>query len=192
MDESIPGIARLVTAHAGGDADATADLIPLVYDRLRALAARYLASERPGHTLQPTDLVHEAYVRLARGEPIDFRSKTHFYAIAATQMRRVLVEHARAVLSQRRGRRARRVTLDEGLLRTSGVSVDIIALNQVLTKLSQRHERQGRVVELRLFSGMLVREVAQVLEVSERTVKLDWRVARAWILKELHVDQPPE
>jgi len=171
------------------DADA-GELIPLVYDRLRSLARHYLANERPGHTLRPTELVHEAYLRLAGGDGIAWQGKTHFYAVAATQMRRILVEHARAGLRQKRGGRPQRVTLSENVMRIPAISVDVLALHEALIRLARRHERQGRVAELRLFSGMLVREVAKTLDVSEATVKGDWRVAKAWLLKELRVRRP--
>jgi RNA polymerase sigma-70 factor (ECF subfamily) len=134
--------------------------------------------------------VHEAYLRLAEEREMDWRGKTHFYAVAAKQMRRILVEHARAALRQKRGGRPRRITLSESLVRVPALSVDVLALHQALTRLSRRHERQGRVAELRLFSGLLVREVAGLLDVSEATVKCDWRVARAWLLKELRVRRP--
>lgn len=183
MEES----SETARSSAGGQAAAAADLVPLVYDRLRALAAHYLASERRGHTLRPTDLVHEAYVRLAEGKPIDWSGKTHFYCVAATQMRRILVDHARAARRRKRGGRPRRVTLSESLLRAPTPSVDVLALDETLTRLGRRNERQGRVAELRVFSGMLIRDIAHALGVSERTVKLDWRVARAWILKELRL-----
>lgn len=174
-----------LAGHSSGSAADAARLLPLVYGELRALAARYLREERPGHTLQPTALVHEAYLRLIEHDRIDWKGKTHFFAMAAIQMRRILVDHARARATEKRGGRAPRVTLDERLTRTPEASLDLLALDEALTRLAARHERQGRVAELRLFAGMLVGETALYLGVSERTVKDDWRVARAWLLKEL-------
>jgi len=190
LESSQDRIRRLLTAQSNGHSEGPADLLPLVYQRLRALAARYLASESAGNTFQPTDLVHEAYLRLAEGGRIDWNGRTHFYATAATQMRRILVEHARAARRQKRGARPRRITLTENLLRAPALSVDVLGLDEALTRLARRNERQGRVAELRLFSGMLHKEVAHVLGISEATVKLDWRVARAWILKELRLREP--
>ena len=159
-------------------------LLPLVYDELRALAARYLRSERAGSTLQPTALVHEAYLRLIEIDRIDWQGKTHFKAMAATQMRRILVDHARARDAKKRDR-GRSVTLTETLLSTTKPSVDLLALDEALERLSARSPRQGRVAELKLFAGLLTNELALSLGVSERTVKEDWRVARAWLMKEL-------
>jgi RNA polymerase sigma-70 factor (ECF subfamily) len=161
------------------------ELLPLVYDKLRSLAAKYLKDERPDSTLQPTALVHEAYLRLVDHERIDWQGKTHFMAIAAVQMRRILIDHARAHVAQKRGGPAYRVTLSESLAPTSDPSIELLALDQALSGLSARHERQGRVAELKLFAGLLAREIAHQLGVSERTVKDDWRVARAWLMKEL-------
>jgi RNA polymerase sigma factor (TIGR02999 family) len=176
---------RILTAHASGKRRAAPELLPLVYDELRALAARYLRQERPGHTLQPTALVHEAYLRLVDCDRIDWKGRTHFFAMAAIQMRRILVEHARAAAAEKRGGVGRRVTFDEHLAQAPELSLEFLALDEALGRLAQRHERQGRIAELRLFGGMLVREIAFCVGVSERTVKEDWRVARAWLLKEL-------
>jgi RNA polymerase sigma factor (TIGR02999 family) len=159
-------------------------LLPLVYTELRALAARYLRSERAGSTLQPTALVHEAYLRLIGNERIDWKGKTHFKAMAATQMRRILVDHARARGAKKRGG-GRPITLTETLLSTATPSPDLLALDQALGRLAARSPRQGRVAELKLFAGLPSTEIAFSLGVSERTVKEDWRVARAWLMKEI-------
>jgi len=180
---------RLIEAHTGGDQSAAERLLPLVYQDLRALAARYLKGERRGNSLQPTELVHEAYLRLVNQDRVDWRGKTHFHAIAAIQMRRILVEHARAALSQKRGQRPTRVTFDGTLGMTTELSIDFLAIDEALTRLRQRHERQARVAELRLFSGMVIREIAACLGVSERTIRDDWRVARAWIRKEVSLSK---
>jgi RNA polymerase sigma factor (TIGR02999 family) len=172
-------------AHSKGGPGAASRLLPLVYDELRALAARYMQSERPDHTLQATALVHEAYLRLIDSSGIDLQGKTHFFALAAIQMRRVLAEHARAHKAAKRGGGARRLTLhDVGGISPDGV-VDMLALDQALEKLSRESPRQCRVVELRFFGGLSVEQTAQVLEISESTVKGDWRVAKAWLACEL-------
>lgn len=173
-----------VTAHLDGDEGAAA-LLPIVYEELRALAARYLRAERRGGSLQPTDLVHEAYLRLQANQRIDWKGRTHFFAMAATQMRRVLVDHARAASAEKRGGRPTRISLSDDMAVTPERSVEFLALDQALQRLSERHERQGRVAEMRLFAGLEVKEMALHLGVSERTVKEDWRVARAWLLKEI-------
>jgi RNA polymerase sigma-70 factor (ECF subfamily) len=176
---------RLLEAHAKGAVRAADELLPLVYDKLRSLAAKYLKGERPGSTLQPTALVHEAYLRLVDNDRVDWQGKTHFMAIAAVEMRRILVDHARAQAAQKRGGPARRVTLSESLVQSSDPSVELLALDEVMSRLATRHPRQGRVAELKIFAGLLTREIAHCLGVSDRTVKDDWRVARAWLMKEL-------
>jgi RNA polymerase sigma factor (TIGR02999 family) len=160
-------------------------LLPLVYDQLRRLARRYMRGERRGHTLEPTALVHEAYLRLQDLEHIDWKGKTHFYAMAARQMRRILVEHARAAGAQKRGAERQRITLSEEVALTPERSLDLIALDQALTALERQSRRQAQVAELRLFAGMSMAEVAESLAVCERTVKQDWRMARAWLSREL-------
>jgi len=176
---------RLLEAHAKGEGKAADRLLPLVYRDLRALAASYLKKERPGHSLQPTELVHEAYLQLVDQDRIDWRGKTHFFAMAATQMRRVLVEHARASATQKRGQWPTRVTLDDTIAPAAELSIEFLAIDEALTRLGVRHERQGRIAEMRLFAGMLMKEIAAYLGVSERTVRNDWRVARAWLRKEV-------
>jgi RNA polymerase sigma factor (TIGR02999 family) len=156
-------------------------LVALVYADLRGLARVYLRRERGYHTLQPTALVHEAYLRLASSANAKCKDKQHFLALAATQMRRVLVDHARAANRVKRGGGPTRVTLDEGMAPLLRQTVDMLGLDQALISLAQRSARQARVAEMRLFAGMTVREIADVTKVSERTVKQDWRVARAWL-----------
>jgi RNA polymerase sigma-70 factor (ECF subfamily) len=176
---------ELLAAHADGDRRAADVLLPLVYDQLRALAAHYLRGERAGASLQPTGLVHEAYLRLIENQRIGWKGKTHFRAMAATQMRRILVDHARAQASLKRGARGYRLTLTDALVRTPPPSLELLALDQALSRLAQRSPRQGQVAEMRLFAGMRARETAICLGVSERTVKEEWRIARAWLMKEL-------
>ena len=154
-----------------------------VYARLRALANKYLGLERAGHTLQPTALVHEAYLRLADQDGSAIEDRAHFCAIAAIQMRRVLADHARRVRAQKRGGEWGRVTL-AGVAEKSA-DVDIVALDDALEKLSRIDERQSRVVELRFLGGLTVEDVATALDVSRSTVEAEWRMARAWLITEL-------
>jgi RNA polymerase sigma factor (TIGR02999 family) len=160
-------------------------LLPLVYDQLRALAGKYMQGERPDHTLQPTALVHEAYLRLIDADRIDLQGKTHFFALAATQMRRILAEHARARKAAKRGGGARRVTLSDAKAFADNGVVDMLALDEAMDKLTLESPRQSRVVELRYFGGLSVEETARILDVSASTIKGDWRMAKAWLAREL-------
>jgi RNA polymerase sigma factor (TIGR02999 family) len=162
------------------------DLVADVYGELRRLAARYVRRER-APTVQATDLVHEAYLRLARDRPVRWQSRAHFLAIAAISMRRLLIERARARGASKRGGRDVQVTLDEGLLQTdhSDQAVDLIALDRALTRLATIDPAHARVVELRYFGGLSVEETAEALDVSPATVKRHWTLARAWLLREL-------
>ncbi|MGD8376005.1 MAG: ECF-type sigma factor [Acidobacteriota bacterium] len=160
-------------------------LLPRVYGDLRRIACRYLQGEAPDAILQPTALVHEAYLRLAEVERIDWQGKTHVLAVAAREMRRILVEHARAAKTKKRGGRPDRITLTEGMLPVSDPVVELLSLDQALRGLGRRSPRQARVAELKIFAGMLGREIAGVIGVSERTVDGDWQVARAWLAREL-------
>jgi RNA polymerase sigma factor (TIGR02999 family) len=157
------------------------EAFPLVYAELQVLARRYLQLERPDNTLSPASLVHEAYLRLANLDRIRWRGKTHVMAVAATQMRRILVEYARAMARQKRGGRPIRVTLDEQIAPVAGVPLDLIALDEALDRLARRRRRQAHVAVLRIFSGMTLREVADAVGVSEDTVKQDWKIGRAWL-----------
>lgn len=176
---------RVLAAHSAGDCAASAVLLPLVYDKLRALARNYLKREGGYQTLQPTALVHEAYLRLIDVDRIDWAGKTHFFAMAATQMRRILVERARAAAAQKRGRRPKRLTLDDGLPAGGSATVELLILDETLDRLTGRSARQARVAEMRVFSGMLFREIALAVGVTERTVRQDWRMARAWLSREM-------
>ena len=178
-------VTALAEACATGDSKAAANLLPRVYNELRRLAHSYMKSERPGHTLQPTALVHEAYARLVDNARISWHGKTHFFAVAATEMRRVLVEHARSHHAVKRGGDTKRVTLQEGLVAEESVLLDALDLDEALQDLSNLSPRQARVAELRFFAGMKIGEVASFLEVSERTVKEDWRIAKAWLQRRL-------
>ncbi len=170
---------------SAGDATAAERLLPLVYDELRALAAAYLHRERPGHTLQPTALVHEAYVRLVGGSPPDWAGRAHFLAVAARAMRRTLVNHALARKAEKRGGGRTMLSLDPDSAPAPDGEIDALALSEALDRLGAHDERKARVVEMRFFGGMTVEESAGVLGVSVSTVEGDWRFARAWLSKEL-------
>jgi RNA polymerase sigma factor (TIGR02999 family) len=172
-------------AHSRGEGDPASGLFASIYDELRALAGHYMRQERRDHTLQPTALVHEAYLRLIDTARIDWQGKSHFFAVAATQMRRILADHARARRAAKRGGAARKLTLDDSLAMTRDGFLDALALDEALDRLTRESPRQSRVVELRFFGGLSVPETAHVLRVSEGTVKGDWRVARAWLYREL-------
>src|SRR5688500_9185553 len=161
------------------------ELLPVVYEELRRLAAAYLRRERPGQTLQPTALVHEAYLRLLKDKPGRWQNRAHFCAIAAHSMRQILIERARARNAQKRGGVRHRVTLDAGLLAGAGRSIDLIALDEALERLAALDPDQARLVELRCFAGLIVEETAEAMQISPATVKRHWTIASAWLAREL-------
>lgn len=171
-----------------GDQQAMEQLVPLVYDELRRLAAEYMRRERTGHTLQPTALVHEAYLRLMEQRNPSWRNRAHFFGAAAGIMRRILVDHARGRAAAKRGAGAVTLSLEEAA-EAGGPSekrdVDMVALDQALDRLGELDAQQSRIVELRFFGGLSVREAAEVLHLSPATVKREWTVARAWLFREL-------
>jgi RNA polymerase sigma-70 factor (ECF subfamily) len=170
---------------AAGNPKAVSKVMPVVYDELRRLAGRYLRRERPGQTLQPTALVHEAYLRLSKDKKQSWQNRTHFLAIAALSMRQILVERARARGASKRGGAQVRVTLDETLAVQRETSIDLVALDEALTRLALIDPQQARIVELRFFGGLTVEEAAEALGISPATVKRGWSVARAWLKREL-------
>lgn len=172
-----------------GDEGAAARLIPLVYGELRRLAGGYMRHERSDHTLQPTALVHEAYLKLVEQQSVDWQGRAHFFRVAAQMMRRILIDHARGTLREKRGSGEKPVPLDEALVFAPEQSMELIKLDQSLERLSQIDPRQSRIVELRFFGGLTVEETAEVMGISPKTVKRDWSVAKAWLhgdLKEYH------
>ena len=163
-------------------------LLPIVYEELRRLAGAYLRRERPGQTLQPTALVHEAYLRLMKDRPDRWQNRAHFCAIAAHSMRQILIERARARGAQKRGGAQPRVTFDEGLLAADSPAVDLVALDDALERLEKIDPEQARLVELRFFGGLTIEETADAMDISPATVKRHWSVARAWLARELAGD----
>ncbi|HTS69993.1 MAG TPA: sigma-70 family RNA polymerase sigma factor [Terriglobia bacterium] len=185
--ETSPGeVTNLLIQLKNGNQEAESRLVPLVYAELRRLAARYMRGERPGHTLQATALVHEAYLRLAGEKEIDWQNRAHFFAVAAKLMRRILVDHARAKRARKRGGADQNVTLDEAIVVQPEPRHQFLVLDEALQRLAERDPRQARIVELRYFAGLSEEEAADVLGISVRTVKRDWSVARAWLYQELN------
>jgi RNA polymerase sigma-70 factor, ECF subfamily len=187
-------VTRLLGAIREGDRSALERLIPVVYDELRDLAAHYIRRERSDHTLQPTALVHEAYMRLAghvEHHGADWRDRAHFFGVAARVMRQVLVDYARAHQAAKRGSGQARVTLSEGVRLVDDETVDLLALEVALTRLAALDADQARLVELRFFAGLTVEETAEVVGRSATSVKREWRAARAWLHRELSTSQTP-
>jgi RNA polymerase sigma factor (TIGR02999 family) len=174
----------LLQAAANGDKGAANRLFPLVYEELHAAAEQLFRRERAGHTLQPTALVNEAFVRLIRF-PVDARSRSHFIALAARDMRQILVDHARKRDAAKRGGDGVLQRLDGQDILSPGQTVEILALDEILERLARVNEREARVVELKFFGGLTSHEIAEVLGVSERTVRNDWSFAQAWLRREL-------
>ncbi len=178
-------VTKLLAELKSGKPEAQAKLIPLVYQHLHRLAASYMRRERPDHTLQATALVHEAYMRLVSQGETDWQDRAHFFGIAAHLMRQILVEHARARQAGKRGSAVEKLALDQALEFTPARSRELVELDNALESLEQIDPRQARVVELRFFGGLTVEETAEVLGIAPRTVKRDWRVARAWLHGEI-------
>ncbi len=178
-------VTRLLEAAAGGDRASSDRLFALVYDELRAVAAGVFRTQGPGHTLQPTALVHDVYVRLAQTPGAAWKDRAHFYATAARAMRQVLTDHARRRGAAKRGGGRRRVALDDDVAITTDRSLDLVALDEALTRLGALDERRAHVVELRFFGGFTTEQAADFLDVSRDTVVDDWTVARAWLRAEV-------
>jgi RNA polymerase sigma factor (TIGR02999 family) len=182
-----PGeVTKLLRELKSGNNGAEGRLIPLVYAELRRIAAAHLHRESPGHSLQATALVHEAYLRLTTVlKKMDWQSRSHFFAVSASVMRRLLVDHARANRAGKRANGWDAVSLNEAILPSPQRAPEILALDEALTRLAALEERQAKIVELRFFAGMSEEEIGEVLGISARTVKRDWRIAKAWLYKEL-------
>jgi RNA polymerase sigma factor (TIGR02999 family) len=190
MKEAANDITQLLLAWGDGDKMALERLMPLVYDELRRIAAKYMRGQRAGHTLQTTALVNEAYLRLIDSSRVNWQNRTHFFAISAQLMRRVLVDFARAKNSLKRGGERIQITLDERIKAVSDErETDLVALDEALQALAELNERQAQIVELRYFGGLTEEEIAETLNVSTRTVRRDWSIARAWLFRKMNAER---
>jgi RNA polymerase sigma factor (TIGR02999 family) len=195
MEDAHGDVTLLLGQLAAGKEEVASKLIPLVYNELRKLAGGYMRRERMDHTLQPTALVHEAYLKLVEQRSVNWQSRAHFFGIAAQLMRRILVDHARGHLRDKRGGGVIPVPLDEALVFAPEQSSEIVKLDQSLERLAKLDPRQSKIVELRFFGGLTVEQTAEVLGISPKTVKRDWSVAKAWLhgdLKTNHGDTAPQ
>lgn len=184
--EASPGeVTLLLIELRKGNKNAEAKLMPLVYDELRRIAGAYMRGERPDHTLQPTALVHEAYLRLVEQRKVEWRNRAHFFGVAAQLMRRILVDYARAQQTDKRRAAHQAIPLEEAFVFSEEQSGQLVALDAALQRLAQLDARQSRVVELRFFAGLSVEDTAEVMGIAPRTVKRDWNVAKAWLHGEL-------
>jgi RNA polymerase sigma-70 factor (ECF subfamily) len=185
MNEPSIDVTLLLKQLSDGNQQILAELIPLVYDELRRLAAYHLRQERSNHTLQATALVHEAYLRLVDQRHVDWKNRSHFFGVAAHLMRRILLMHARKHHAAKRGGSAQKISLDEAIVFTREKSAELIALDELLTQLAALDPQQARVVELRFFGGLSVEETADLMGISAATVKRDWAMAKAWLAREM-------
>lgn len=177
-------VTRLLVNYSQGDQQALEQLLPLVYNELRRLAAGYLRRERDDHTLQPTALVHEAYLRLL-GQDVTWQNRAHFFGVAANMMRRILVDHARQHQAEKRGSGEVKIALDEAINLSSERATDLIALDEALTALAEFDPQKSRMIELRYFAGLSVEETAQVLGISIATFSRQWKTTKAWLYREI-------
>ena len=185
-------VTRLLGDLRNGNEEAVAKLVPLLYRELRRMAGAYLNSERRNHTLQPTALVHEAYLRLVDQKDVQWQNRQHFFGVSAQVMRRILVDHARSHEAVKRGGAVPRVSLDEAIVISKARSAELLALDEALTRLAALDPRQARIIELRFFGGLTVEETAQVLGISPATVKRDWNMAKAWLNREVRKEKRSE
>lgn len=185
MSEESP-VTRLLSEWSGGSENALDDLMPLVYDELRRIARNYLRRENAGHTLQTTALVHEAFIRLTGQQNVSWQNRSHFFAISAKMMRRILVNHAETKHAEKRGgKSAQKIELDDALAVCEQRNLDLLALDEALKKLDGFDDQLCQIVEMKFFGGMTNEEVAEVLKISLATVKREWSTARSWLLREL-------
>jgi RNA polymerase sigma-70 factor, ECF subfamily len=179
-------ISRLLRAWGAGEAEALNELLPLVYDELHRQAHRFLRRERQSHTLQTTALIHEAYLNLVKQDRIPLQNRDHFFAISANLMRQILVNYANARNRKKRGGPAEDLVLDDAIMiSTKGSDLDLLALDEALTRLAMMDEQQARIVELRYFGGLTIEETAAVMDISPATIKRDWNMTKAWLYREL-------
>ena len=180
-------VTHLLLEISGGNRNAVDELLPLVYKELKRIAGGQLRNERPGHTLQPTALVHEAYLKLVDQREVTWQNRAHFLGVAAQVMRRILLDYAKARCREKRGGGVRPAVLDEALVVSEDRASDLVMIDEALTRLEQLDARQAKVVELRFFGGLSVEETAQVMGISAPTVKREWAMAKAWLHRELSV-----
>ena len=186
MSNSPPNdVTALLLSWSDGDRDAPAKLMPLVYEELRRLARDHLRRERPDHTLQPTALVNEVYLRLIDQQRVSWQTRAQFFGLVAQLMRHVLVDHARMRAAAKRGGSLQKLSLDEAWMAPEEVATELVALDEALVRLAAIDERKSRVVEMRFFAGLSVEETAEALGVSDKTVMRDWRIAKLWLHREL-------
>ncbi len=185
MEETSHEVTQLLQSWSHGNRQAMADLLPLVYDELRRLASSHMRFEAPGHTLQATALVHEAYMKLIQQRAVNWQSRAHFFGIAAQMIRRILVDHIRATRAQKRGSGFVALSLDEAIGVPEKRNWEILALDDALKTLAKVDPQQARIVELRFFAGLSIEETASIVGVSPATVKRDWVSAKAWLFREL-------
>ena len=178
-------ITSLLVEWGNGDQSALENLMPLVYDELRRIARRFMRRQSAGHTFQTTELIHEAYLKLARGEEQNWKNRAHFFGVAAQAMRHILVDYARSKHSRKRGGWQEKVTLDDSTAVSSPDSNELVHLDDALKQLAALDKRKAKVVELKYFGGLTTEEIAEVLKISPETVKRDWRFSRTWLLHEL-------
>jgi RNA polymerase sigma factor (TIGR02999 family) len=185
---ALQDVTGLLAEWTRGNRDALNRLVPLIYGELREIAARQLRRERDGHTLQPTALVHEAYVRLIDQRRVDWHGRAHFFGVAARVMRRVLVDHARRHAAHKRGGGITAVAIEEVLETVAAPDIPVLALDQALARLEQLDSALSQIVEMRAFGGLTIEETAHVLNVSPSTVKREWRAAKAWLTRQLDAE----
>jgi RNA polymerase sigma-70 factor, ECF subfamily len=185
VNEPSTQITELLNKIGQGNQNAAEQLVPLLYSELRKLARHYLRRERSDHTLQATALVHEAYLRLVDQRQVSWQNRNHFFAVAAQQMRRILVDYARGHQAAKRGGAAIKVPLDRAVIVSQERANELVAIDQMLTRLTECDPEQARVVELRIFGGLTLEEIAEILGVSRSTVKRDWTMAKAWLSREI-------
>jgi RNA polymerase sigma factor (TIGR02999 family) len=183
--QTLTDITRILKSWSGGNREAVDDLMPLVYDELHKVAAQYLRHQRPDHTLQPTALVNEAYLKLIDISDVDWQDRAHFFAFASQTMRHILVDYARTQAREKRGGGAQKLSLDEAISFSKETEVDLLSLDEALRELAAIDQQQGKIVELRFFGGLTVEETAVVLHISPATVKREWRIAKAWLFKRM-------
>lgn len=183
-------ITTLLAQAKQGDADAESNLVPLIYNELRAIAKNYMRRERPDHTLQATVLVHEAFLQLVGDSKIEWQNRAHFFALASRVMRHILVDHARAAHAQKRPGAHEKVELESAVAFVEAQSADLLALDEALKRLAAWDPRQSCIVEMRFFAGLSFEEIAEVLGISDRTAKRDWMMARTWLYRELSKSRP--